>query len=418
MIDTPSGIRFDASNVDPDVPVAEVEVTTRYQEARAAMAVVATLREHGVPVRDIVVVARDLDAYEEPLTRAAIRQGVTPVFWTQIDLVETELYRLIVSLCELFGDAEPDSEVLLRPLELGWTPNEATDEWPLPAEMLAETSHRLPGDSRPIHAWNSLLDEARWTDRRVSEYVEWVANTPEPTPTTVAAVLGGVVESYRKAVLPDRQAADSPALLETETAARATVRMETLVEQVESKYNQRLSDGWTNESWTAVQGMCESLARQRPGRREHANARALDILEANDIWAREIPYVVIVGLVDGEWPIRTESTIPPELQHTILVGDGPAGRLAPRTAWHGGRDRDQFCDTIAAATRGIIATRHALDVDENRQFRSPLLDHLDTELIDRAARQQLLSTDRALPKQIEPMLPDDGSEISGSDFDE
>jgi ATP-dependent helicase/nuclease subunit B len=194
--------------------------------------------------------------------------------------------------------------------------------------------------------------------------------------------------------------------------------METLVEQVESKYNQRLSDGWTNESWTAVQGMCESLARQRPGRREHANARALDILEANDIWAREIPYVVIVGLVDGEWPIRTESTIPPELQHTILVGDGPAGRLAPRTAWHGGRDRDQICDTIAAATRGIIATRHALDVDENRQFRSPLLDHLDTELIDRAARQQLLNTDRALPKQIEPMLPDDGSEISGSDLDE
>jgi len=418
MTDTPSAIRFDASNVDPDVPVAEVEVTTRYQEARAAMAVVATLREHGVPVRDIVVVARNLDGYEEPLTRAAIRQGVTPVFWTQIDLVETELYRLIVSLCELFGDAEPDSEVLLRPLELGWTPNEATDEWPLPAEMLAETSHRLPGDSRPIHAWNSLLDEARWTDRRVSEYVEWVANTPEPTPTTVAAVLGGVVESYRKSVLSDRQAADSPALLETETAARATVRMETLVEQVESKYNQRLSDGWTNESWTAVQGMCESLARQRPGRREHANARALDILEANDIWAREIPYVVIVGLVDGEWPIRTESTIPPELQHTILVGDGPAGRLAPRTAWHGGRDRDQICDTIAAATRGIIATRHALDVDENRQFRSPLLDHLDTELIDRAARQQLLNTDRALPKQIEPMLPDDGSEISGSDLDE
>jgi ATP-dependent helicase/nuclease subunit B len=418
MTDTPSAIRFDASNVDPDVPVMEIEVTTRYQEARAAMAVVATLREHGVPVRDIVVVARDLDGYEEPIARAAIRQGVTPVFWTQIDLVETELYRLIVSLCELFGEAEPDSEVLLRPLELGWTPKEATDEWPLPAEVLAEASHRLPGDLRPIHAWNSLLEEARWTDRRVAEYVEWLARTPEPTPTTVAAVLGGVVDSYRETVLPERQAADSPALLETEMAARATVRMETLVERVESKYIQRLSDGWTNESWIAVQGMCESLARQRPGRREHANARALDILEANDIWAREIPYVVIVGLVDGEWPIRAESTVPPELQHTLLVGDGPAGRLAPRTAWHSGRDLDQFCDTIAAATRGIIVTRHALDVDGHQQSRSPLLDHIDTELVDRDSRQQLLSTDRALPSQIESMLPDDGSEIPGSDFDE
>ncbi len=407
MTDTPSAIRFDASNVDPDVPVAEVEVTTRYQEARVAMAVVATLREHGVPVRDIVVVARDLDGYEEPIARAAIRQGVTPVFWTQIDLVETELYRLIASLCELFGDAEPDSEVLLRPLELGWTPKEATDEWPLPAEVLAEASHRLPGDSRPIHEWNSLLDEARWTDRRVAGYVEWVARTPEPTPTTVAAVLSGVVDSYREAVLPERRAADSPALLETETAARATVRMETLVEQVESKYTQRLADGWTDESWAAVQGMCESLARQRPGRREHANARALDILEANDIWVREIPYVVAVGLVEDEWPNQTKSTLPPELQHTILVGDRPAGRLAPRTAWHGGRDLDQFCDTIAAATRGIIVTRHTLDADGNQQSRSPLLDHLDTEFVDRDSRQQLLSTDRALPSQIESMLLDD-----------
>jgi hypothetical protein len=47
-----------------------------------------------------------------------------------------------------------------------------------------------------------------------------------------------------------------------------------------------------------------------------------------------------------------------------------------------------------------------------------LLDHLDTELVDRDSRQQLLSTDRALPSQIESMLPDDASATPGSDFDE
>lgn len=418
MTDSLSPIRFDVSNVDPDVPVAEIETTTRYQESRAAMAVVAALREHGVPVRDIVVVARDLDGYEEPLSRAAIRHGVTPVFWTQIDLVETGPYRLITALCELFGATEPDREVLLRPLELGWTPQETTDDWPVPAEVLTETSHRLPEDSRPIHAWQSLLDETTWIDRRVAEYVEWVARDPEPTPTVVATVLGGVVESYRETVLPELQATDSPTLLETETAARATVRMETLVEQVESKYLQRLADGWTDESWATVQGMCESLARQRPGRREHANARALDILEANDIWARKISYIVVVGLVDGEWPAQAKSTVPPELQHTILAGDGSAERLAPRTAWHGGRDLDQFRDTIAAATQGIIVTRHTRDVDGSQQSRSPLLDHLDAESIDRTARQQLLSTDRVLPSQIESTLPDDPSAPPESDHDE
>lgn len=408
VTDAPSPIRFDAPNLDTDVPVAEIETTTRYQEARAAMAVVAALRDRGVPVRDIAVVARDLDSYEEPLTRAAIRHGVTPVFWTQIDLVETGLYRLVTSLCELFA-AEPDRELLLRPLEVRWTPQEATDEWPLPAEVLAETVHRLPQESRPTHAWNSLIDEAAWADRRVVEYVEWVARDPEPTPTAVADVLGGVVESYRETVVPERQATDSPALLETETVARATVRMETLVEQVESKYSQRLADGWTDESWTAVHGMCESLARQRPGRREHANARALDILEANDIWAREIPYVVAVGLVDGEWPTRANSTVPPELRHAILAGDGPAERLAPRTVWLGGRDLDQFRDTLTAATTALIVTRHVRDVDGSQQTRSPLLDHIDVEPISRGARQRLLSADRALPSEIESMLPEETS---------
>lgn len=407
MTNVPSRVHFDISNVGPDVPVVEIETTTRYQEARGAMAVVAGLREHGVPVRDIVVIARDLDGYEEPLTRAAIRHGVTPVFWTQINLIETDLYQLITSLCELFATVEPDCETLFGPLGLGWTPQEATDEWPLPAEVLAETVHRLPRKSRHIEAWQSLIDEAAWTDRRVVEYVEWVARNPEPTPEAVADALGGVVESYRETVLPERRATDSPALLETETAARATVRMETLVEQVESKYSQRLSDGWTDKSWVAVQGMCESLARQRPGRREHANARALDILEANDIWAREVPYVVAVGLVDGEWPTQANNTVPPELQHAILVGDGSAEQLAPRTVWLDGRDLDQFRDTIAAATTGIIITRHTRGVDGSQRPRSPLLDHLTVEPISRDARQQLLSTDRVLPREIESMLPEE-----------
>ena len=153
--------------------------------------------------------------------------------------------------------------------------------------------------------------------------------------------------------------------------------------------------------------MCESLARQRPGRREHANARALDILEANDIWGREIPFVVAIGLVDGEWPTRANSTVPPELQHAILTGNGPAERLTPQTAWLAGRDLDQFHDTLTAATTGIIVTRHVRDVDGSQQTRSPLLDHIDFEPISRDARQRLLSADRALPSEIESMLPEE-----------
>lgn len=415
MTDASSRIRFDASDVDPDVPVAEVATTTHYQESRAAMGIVAALRECGVPVRDIVVVARDLDDYEDPLTRAAIRHGITPVFWTQLSLTETGLYQLLASVCDLFGTAEPDPAVLLRPLELQWTPQTPTDEWPVPAEVLVETYRELPDESRSIEAWRSLLNDALWADSRVADFVEWVATHPEPTPRAVATVLAGVIKSYREAVLPHQRTSDSPALLETETAARTLVRLETLVEQVESKYAQRLADGWTEESWETVGGICESIATQRPGRREHANALALDVLEANDIWARKIPFVIAVGLVEGQWPRQPESVVPTEIRHAILAGTGPAKRLSPRMAWMGGRDHDQFVDTLRAATAGLVVTRHTQDVDGVQRFRSSLLDSLDVDRISHPACKQLLSTDRTLPDAVRSMLSDadaDASEVS------
>lgn len=412
MMDVSSQIRFDASHVEPNISVVEIETTTRYQEARAAMAVVAALRDRGVPVRDIVVVARDLEGYEEPLMRAAIRHSIPLAFWTQIDLVSTRPYRLITSLCDLFGTSELDPDVLLRPLELGWTPQASTDEWPIHPEILAETYHNLPDEARPVEAWHSLLNDATWPDSRVTEYVEWLTTCPEPTPEAVADVLGEAVESYRESMLPHQRVTDSPVLLETETAARAVVRLETLVGQVESKYAQRLADGWADESWTTVAGICESVATQRPGRREHANALALDVLEANDIWARQIPFVIAVGLVEGEWPRQPGSVVPTEVQHTVLAGTDPAKRLSPRTAWMGGRDYDQFVDTLRAATTGLVLTRHTQDVDGVRRVRSSLLDGLDVERISRIARQQLLSADRTLPDAIRSMLPADDAAAS------
>ncbi|PGF17203.1 hypothetical protein CP556_14540 [Natrinema sp. CBA1119] len=413
MTGLPGRLDLDAADVTPDVPVAELTTTTRRAETRAVMAVVAELRAHGVPVRDIVVVARDLERYEEPLTRAAVRYGITPVFWTQIDLVTSRPYRLVIALCELIAASNPARDVLFRPLELGWVPQDSGDEWPVPAETVVELYHETPCGSRSVEAWQSLLQDAAWADPRIIEFVEWVVTSPNPSPETVADVLGGVVASYRESVLPQQQATDSPALLETETAARAVVRMETLVEQVESKYAQRVADGWSDESWVTVAGICESLATQRPGRREHANALALDILEANDIWARKIPFVIAVGLVDGEWPRQRGSVVPAEFQHAILAGNGPAKRLSPQTAWMDGRDHDHFLDTVQAATTGLIVTRHSHDAERNRQFRSPLLDSLDVEPISTAARRRLLSTERALPDVIRSMLPGEASASMG-----
>ena len=412
MTGSPGRAELVASDVTVDVPVAEIPAATRREESRAAMAVVAGLRDRGVPWRDIVVVARDLDGYEEPITRAAIRYGVTPVFWTQIDLVTTRPYRLITSLCDLFGTLEPDPDLLLRPLELGWTPVGSSSEWPIPADPLTETYHGMPDGSRQVEDWRSLLADAAWADSRVTEFVEWVSTRPAPTSEAVNEVLGGVIRSYRESVLPEQWTTDSPALLETVTAARAVGRMGTLVEQVESKYAQRLADGWTDESWATVAGICESVATQRPGRREHANAVALDVLEANDIWARKIPFVIAVGLVEGEWSRQSESVVPMEIQHAVLTGAGPAKRLSPRTAWTDRRDHDQFVDTHRAATTGLVLMRHTQDSNGVQRFRSSLLDGLDVERVSANARKQLLSTNVTLPDAVRSMLPARGETAS------
>jgi len=90
------------------------------------------------------------------------------------------------------------------------------------------------------------------------------------------------------------------------------------------------------------------IATQRPGRREHSNARALDVFEANDIWALDVPYVIGVGMTAEEWPQPSRSPLPPEFQEAILRG-GATGTLAPQPAWVGGRDRDQLGDVLRAA---------------------------------------------------------------------
>jgi len=411
MTSSPTQIYFGESNTEPEVPVVEIEAANRYEESRTAMAIVAELRERNVPVRDVVVVARELDEYEEPLNRAALRYDLSPAFWTQIKLTETRPYLLVEALCELFAVSEPDRNTLFRPLELGWSPGDTTEGRPIDADLVDDVYRELPSDSRSVEAWQSRLKETELDNTRISDFVDWVAESPEPKPDAVSDVLGRAIETYRDSVLPVQRATDSPALSETETAARAVVQMERLVGQVESKYAQRLADGWTDASWTAIEGMFESLATQRPGRREHANAHAVDILEANDLWAREIRYVIAVGLVDGEWPTRPRSVIPRELQHAILAGEGPAQQLVPRTSWREGRDHDHFIDTVRAAANGLVLTRRTRDVDGSRQRRSPLLDLVDVTPVSQTARQRLLSVERTLPDPICAMLSSSTTEV-------
>jgi len=369
------------------------------------MATIRALRDRGVGVRDIVVVARDLDPYEQPLTRAAIQYGLTPVLWTQLRVTRTEPYALIDALCRLVADGDVSAQTLLAPLTQRWVPPTASESWPLDHATIQTHVDALPSGQHSIADWVETV-RTHTTDERLTTYCDWIQTHADrdPTPETVSDVLTTAIDAYRETSVPARQQSDSPALTETETAARATRRVTTLVEQVTHKYQEWLADETVSQSWSAVQELCELLATQRPGRREHSNARALDIMEANDVWALSVPFVIAVGVTAADWPTQTDSVVPPELQEAVLSGAGKTATVAPRTAWGDGRDRDHFADAMRAATNGVIVTRYTQTADGTEVHPSPFLASLEMETVPEPARTRLVSTEQHLPEPIADLL--------------
>jgi len=313
----------------PDVPTIEIASPTRRDEARSAMAVAAALRDSGVPVRDIAVAVRDLDPYEEPLFRAALQYGIAPVFWTQLRVTRTRPYALVESVCGALAGDTVDRETLLRPLELRWSPPGSGGssgsapppaEWPIEPAAVHRARIMLPNGPRSIPEWIEVIDSTDGADDRIRRFAEWIAAAPPLEPVSVASLLGEVVEGYAERGLPETKVADSPALLDTETDARAIVRVRTLVRQLRHKFADRLEEDAIERSWADVADLAGVIATQRPGRREHSNARALDVFEANDIWALDVPYVIGVGMTAEEWPQPSRSPLPPEFQEAIRPG--------------------------------------------------------------------------------------------------
>jgi len=224
----------------PDVPTIEIASPTRRDEARSAMAVAAALRDSGVPVRDIAVAVRDLDPYEEPLFRAALQYGIAPVFWTQLRVTRTRPYALVESVCGAGRghrgprDTAASARTPVVAAGIGWFVGLSSPpaEWPIEPAAVHRARIMLPNGPRSIPEWIEVIDSTDGADDRIRRFAEWIAAAPPLEPVSVASLLGEVVEGYAERGLPETKVADSPALLDTETDARAIVRVRTLVRQL------------------------------------------------------------------------------------------------------------------------------------------------------------------------------------------
>ncbi len=381
------------------------------------MATVAGLTARGVSPSDVTVVVRDADQYEDPLRRAANRYGVTLNFWIQLRLKRTLPYRLAVAVVNLLVAREESdllpADALLAPLRFQWTPPEATSpeaeapdtagDWPLSAETVEALSRRVAGERHRVAAWRNRIGDVTGGDSRFDAYVEWLDGCPSsPDPDDVRETLVPLFDAYRKRVLPMRQA-DDATLTETARTARALARLvedgDGLVGELAVKYRSWLDDDYGEQSWATVRELCDALATTVPGRREYPTARAVDVMEANDVWGLSIPYVIVAGLVDGEWPRPPDSEFPAGFRERVSDTEGVGENVRPRSGWTEGREFDQFADAVVAASEALVVTRHEYDFDGVERPPSPYVRLLDPTPVDDPEVDTLLA-ERQLPPRL------------------
>ena len=289
-----------------------------------------------------------------------------------------------------------------------------TTTWPLSTERVGQLRGALvdgSGDERAEHTingWRARLAEAVEEGEISSEraqplrtFLDWTREQPGvPEPAALHGTFEPLVDAAREVALPTVFESDSPDLTRTSRYARALSRIEELLTDTRSKYREWLDAGDVPRSWLAVADLAERVVTTRPGRREHANAAAVDVIDATDAWLRDAPHVVAVGLVDGVWPRRVESVFPEPFRQSVVAGDSAAARrLAVPGRWTGAREADHLASGLGAATETLACTRYRCDREGTSRERSPLLADVPARPVDDEAAQSLLATG-ALPDAL------------------
>ncbi|WP_049981328.1 hypothetical protein [Halolamina rubra] len=411
-LEEPVTLDADDGRARPEVlTAAELVADTPEEEARLAAAVVAAHLRGGASPSDVLVVARDAAEYERALERAVDRHGVNLAVWAQLPVEQTIPYRQFAAVCAVLGRDELTLDELLAPLEFHWVPPAVDDAdatpWPLDTDAvgdlraaLASTSESEPeaaslpewGDRLAAAVDDGELDPASADPLR--SFLDWAREQPDtPEPAALHRTFEPLVAAGRAVTLPTVFASDAADLGRTSRYARALSRIEELLTDARAKYREWLDAGDVPRSWLAIADLAERVVTTRPGRREHANAAAVDVIDATDAWLREAPHVVAVGLVDGVWPRRPESVFPEALRQAVVAGDSAAARrLAVPGRWTAARERDHLASGFGAATETLACTRYHRDREGTERERSPLLAEVPTRQVDASAAQSLVAT--------------------------
>lgn len=399
----------DGSTSDP--PAVELVGQTRHTEARIAIATAAGLVEHGISPSDIVITAVDLDPYEDLLERAARRYGLTLAVWTPLNLKRTSPYQFAASLVAALHARSEESipiEPLVEPLRLGWVPpQQPSVSEPLPAGISEQLIGHNQGPTRTLLDWTRQIADSELNEahkRHVIAYLNWLGKQPQkPSPDAVSETLISAMDGYETAVLPSQ--AGSKPVSELANTLRGFDRTIELLETAQQRYGKWLDYGRVDRSWAILDDLLDSFATTLPGRRELPTAAAIDVKEANDMWALAVPYVIIVGLVDAECPRSIESAISAASRAAIGHTETThSSGLRPHSSWTPTRDLDHFVSAASAASELLVTTRFGTDADGVDQHPSRFLEAIETTPVTEGV-DDLIADPTLLPDVITDCVP-------------
>lgn len=391
-------------------PVVELVGQTRHTEARIAIATAASLIEYGVSPSDIAITTVDLDPYEDLLERAARRYGLTLAVWTPLNLKRTCPYQFAASLIAVLRELSNDTiaiETLVEPLRFGWVlPRKQSLSEPLPTRISEKLIHCHQEIALSLTDWTQLIAESDLTKehkQHVIGYLNWLnTQTRQPSPTEVSEIVISAMESYETAMLPSHPGSES--VSELADTLRGFDRTVELLQIIQQRYTKWLDYGRTDYSWATIEELLDAFATTLPGRRELPTAAAIDVKEANDMWALEIPYVIAIGLVDAEWPRSIDSVIPAASRAAVSHSETTHGSgVRPHSSWTTARDHDHFISAASAATELLVTTRFATDADGVDQHPSRYLETVETTHITDGV-DELIADPTALPDAISDCL--------------
>lgn len=386
-------------------PAAELVARTRQEEARLAVATAASLIEQGVSPSNIVIATADGDQYEDALTREAERYGRTLAVWTPLNIKRTVPYQLISACLEVLAiQGEIDIATLTHPLTLGWMPAGDRSS-PLSPANVNDVVRAHAGVERSVADWTAVIaatDIERPAKRHWIAYLNWVRTQPKaPTSKDITETLKPVIARYDDAVLPETPGDES--VSELAARIRAVERTTELITTTRKRYASLLGADRITKQWGEVNELLDAFASAVPGKRELPTAAAIDVKEANDLWALSVPYVIAVGLVDEEWPTTPASPVPSAARTVIETADIDGVR--PHSAWTTARDRDQFEAAYNTATTALIVTRHTTDADGVKKRASRFLEGVETARVPKEAQDRLMAEPSVLPEPLRDSLP-------------